>query len=175
MVPGHHPQVVVGCSSREVKCQCSSCLQPHREPPAPWDTPTPRATGHRDLLQRPQMSIFKQCCACAVSRRTESTRRCRRCYEGCPRHRHGGMDWTRFGVTLSLATPAQGLGGMAGAARAAANKKELARAELPWLRARPSWCQGVSSTSQVGSGCSEQLKNWQVAVIFSGKVVKRSV
>lgn len=32
-------------------------------------------------------------------------------------------------------------------------------------------CQGASSTNQAGSSCSEQLKNWQVAVGVSGKVV----
>lgn len=49
----------------------------------------------------------------------------------------GVVRWTRFGVTLSLGTPAQGLQrGMVGAVRAAANKKDLERAELPWLRAR---------------------------------------
>lgn len=80
----------------------------------------------------------------------------------------GVVGWTHFGVTLSLATPAQG--GMAGAVRAAANK-DLERAELLWLRARLV-CQGASSTSQVGSRCSEQLENWRVAVSFSGKVVK---
>lgn len=105
------------------------------------------ATSHRDLLQTPRMSIFKRCCACAVSRRTKSTRRCRRwCCGCCPRPRHSGMDtlwcgWMHFGVTLSLAAPAQGLrGGMVGAVRAAVSKKDLERAELPWLRARPGWC-----------------------------------
>lgn len=81
-------------------------------------------------------------------------------------------DGHSFGVTLSLATHARG--GGAGAVTAAANKKDLERAELLWLRARLV-CQGASSTSQAGSRCSEQLKNWQVAVNFSGKVVKRSV
>lgn len=84
----------------------------------------------------------------------------------------GAVGWTCFGVTLSLATPSQG--GGAGAVRAATNKKNLERAELLWLRATLV-CQGVSSISPVGSRYSEQLENWQVAVSFSGKVVKRSV
>lgn len=50
-------------------------------------------------------------------------------------------------------------------------KKDLERAELLWLRARLV-CQGASSTSQLGSRCSEHLENWQAAVSFSGKVVK---
>lgn len=40
---------------------------------------------------------------------------------------------------------------MAGAVRAAANKKDVERAELPWLRARPGWCvKGCLSPARLG-------------------------
>lgn len=66
VVSGHHPGVVVGCSYREVECQCSSPSQPSQVSCRPRGAASstratsPRgATSHGDLLQRPQMSICK--------------------------------------------------------------------------------------------------------------------
>lgn len=114
---------------QDIICGLWLCVATGKPSPNAPTTRSPTgATGHRDLLQAPRMSISKRCCGCAVSGRTKSTRRCRQWC--CQRPRHGGMDmlwcrWTHFGVTLSLAAPAQGLcGGMVGAVRAAVNKKE---------------------------------------------------
>lgn len=153
-VPGRYPWLVVGCSCREAECQCSRCSQPSCTSCRGATSPR-EATGCRDLLQRPQLSIFKWCCACAVSRRTKSTQSCRRwCCGSCLRHRCGGVDALWCHSQPGSSCPR----GRAGAVRAAANK-DLERAELLWLRARLA-CQGPSSTSRLGSRCSEHLENW---------------
>lgn len=126
-------------------------------------------TGHRDLPQRPQMSTFKPCCACAVPRRTKSTQRCRSwCCGGCPRHGCGGMDrlWCDSQPGSSCPGSPRGNGWCC---------ESLERAELLWLRARPGWCVRGIFHQLSCSRCSEQLESWGVAVTFSGKVVKRSV